>query len=131
MDSFEALIDFLVDRVETVSQVDTIIGEPFEAGGRRFVPLIEVRMGFFGAGFDGTGNATETKSELGASGSATLGATGGGIRIKPVGVIYQEADEAHFLSLTNEPSPAAAFLKSLPNQLFKRSQSSDDSGSTD
>lgn len=123
MDAFEELIDFLVDRIETVSKVDTIIGEPFEAGGRRFVPLIEVRMGFFGAGFAGNGNATEKTSELGASGSATVGATGGGIRIKPVGVIYQEGDQAHFLALANEPSRAAAFLEKLPDQLLNRKKS--------
>ncbi|MCA9522163.1 MAG: hypothetical protein KC609_14385 [Myxococcales bacterium] len=127
MDPFQELIEFVAERIETVSQVETIIGDPFEAGGKRFVPLIEIRMGFFGAGLTGDGKAAESETQLSGSGAGHIGATGGGIRIRPVGVIFQEADEAHYLPIPDESGGISTLFKRVPN-FFKRRRGEAEAG---
>ena len=99
---FEELLEKVTDFIKTEAQTETVIGEPFELGMFKCVPVVKVGMGFGSGG----GEGMETKVKKGHG----MGA-GAGVGIQPIGFLVTKDDEISFLEAGKTHGLAAAFEK--------------------
>ena len=85
---FEELINQITDFMKSEAKTDTVVGEQFELGEFKCVPVIKVGMGFGSGG----GEGIEPKKAKGQGGGA-----GGGMGIQPIGFLVTKGDEISFL----------------------------------
>ncbi|MEC7263718.1 MAG: GerW family sporulation protein [Bacteroidota bacterium] len=95
---FEELLNKVTDFIKTEAKTETIVGEPFQLGEFKCVPVIKVGMGFGSGG----GEGVEGKMKKGA---------GAGIGIQPIGFLVTKGDEISFLEAGKTHGLAAAFEK--------------------
>ncbi len=99
---FEELLSKVTDFIKSEAKTDTIIGEPFQLGEFKCVPVIKVGMGFGSGG----GEGVEGKGRKGEGAGA-----GAGIGIQPIGFLVTKGDEISFLEAGKTHGLAAAFEK--------------------
>jgi len=99
---FEELLNKVTDFIKSEAKTDTIIGEPFQLGEFKCVPVIKVGMGFGSGG----GEGVEGKGRKGEGAGA-----GAGIGIQPIGFLVTKGDEISFLESGKTHGLAAAFEK--------------------
>ena len=99
---FDELIKNMTDFLKSEAKTETVIGEAFELGEFKCVPVIKVGMGFGSGG--GEGVEAKTKRGQGMGG-------GGGVGIEPVGFLVTRNDEISFLEAGKTHGLAAAFEK--------------------
>ncbi|RIV41962.1 MULTISPECIES: GerW family sporulation protein [Flagellimonas] len=99
---FEELLSKVTDFIKSEAKTETIIGEPFELGEFKCVPVIKVGMGFGSGG----GEGIEGKERKGEGAGA-----GAGIGIQPIGFLVTKGDEISFLEAGKTHGLAAAFEK--------------------
>ena len=99
---FEELLSRVTDFIKSEAKTETIIGEPFELGEFKCVPVIKVGMGFGSGG----GEGIEGKVRKGEGAGA-----GAGIGIQPIGFLVTKGDEISFLEAGKTHGLAAAFEK--------------------
>ena len=73
---FDELLGKITDFIKTEATTETVIGQPFDLGEFKCVPVIKVGMGFGSGG----GEGTESKDKKGHG----MGA-GAGVGIEPIG----------------------------------------------
>lgn len=101
---FEELLSKVTDFIKTEAKTDTVIGEQFELGQFKCVPVIKVGMGFGSGG--GEGIETKSKTRKGQG----LGA-GAGVGIEPIGFLVTKGEEISFIEAGKIHGLAAAFEK--------------------
>lgn len=106
---FEELLGKITEFIKSEAKTDTVVGEQFELGEFKCVPVIKVGMGFGSGG----GEGTEIKGKKGEG----MGA-GAGVRIEPIGFLVTRADEISFLAAGKTHGLAAAFEK-VPDLIEK------------
>jgi len=106
---FEELLSKVTDFIESEAKTETIMGEPFELGEFKCVPVIKVGMGFGSGG----GEGVEGKARKGEGAGA-----GAGIGIQPIGFLVTKGDEISFLEAGKTHGLAAAFEK-VPDLIEK------------
>tara|TARA_R110000764_G_C11029474_1_gene385514 strand:+ start:106147 stop:106515 length:369 start_codon:yes stop_codon:yes gene_type:complete len=106
---FEELLSRVTDFIKSEAKTDTIMGEPFELGEFKCVPVIKVGMGFG----SGAGEGVEGKARKGEGAGA-----GAGIGIQPIGFLVTKGDEISFLEAGKTHGLAAAFEK-VPDLIEK------------
>ncbi|MFT0716597.1 GerW family sporulation protein [Flagellimonas lutimaris] len=106
---FEELLSKVTDFIKSEAKTDTIMGEPFELGEFKCVPVIKVGMGFG----SGAGEGVEGKARKGEGAGA-----GAGIGIQPIGFLVTKGDEISFLEAGKTHGLAAAFEK-VPDLIEK------------
>ncbi|MCX2719617.1 GerW family sporulation protein [Lentiprolixibacter aurantiacus] len=99
---FEELLTRITDFMKTEAKTETVVGEPFELGAFKCVPVIKVGMGFGSGGGEGTEAKTRKGEGLGA---------GAGMGIEPIGFLVTKGDEISFLEAGKAHGLAAAFEK--------------------
>ena len=99
---FEELLTRITDFMKTEAKTETIVGEPFELGAFKCVPVIKVGMGFGSGGGEGTEAKTRKGEGLGA---------GAGMGIEPIGFLVTKGEEISFLEAGKAHGLAAAFEK--------------------
>ncbi|MFD2101785.1 GerW family sporulation protein [Flagellimonas iocasae] len=99
---FEELLNKVTDFIKSEAKTETIIGEPFQLGEFKCVPVIKVGMGFGSGG----GEGVEGKGRKGEGAGA-----GAGIGIQPIGFLVTKGDEISFLEAGKTHGLAAAFEK--------------------
>ncbi|MBT8320391.1 MAG: GerW family sporulation protein [Eudoraea sp.] len=99
---FEELLTRITDFMKTEAKTETVVGDPFELGAFKCVPVIKVGMGFGSGG----GEGTEAKKRKGEG----LGA-GAGMGIEPIGFLVTKGEEISFLEAGKAHGLAAAFEK--------------------
>ena len=99
---FEELLAKITDFIKTEAKTETIIGEPFQLGEFKCVPVIKVGMGFGSGG----GESIDKKARKGEG----MGA-GAGVGIEPIGFLVTKDDEISFLEAGKAHGLAAAFEK--------------------
>lgn len=109
---FEELLGKITDFMKSEIKTDTVIGEPFELGEFKCVPVIKVGMGFGSGG----GEGTEAKGRKGEG----VGA-GGGVGIEPIGFLVSRKDEISFLAAGKTHGLSALFEK-VPDLIEKMSK---------
>ena len=99
---FEELLKQLTDFIKTEAKTETVVGETFELGEFKCVPVIKVGIGFGSGGGEGF-----EKKELKGEG---MGA-GAGLGIEPIGFLVTKGDEISFLEAGKTHGLAAMFEK--------------------
>lgn len=106
---FEELLGQITDFIKSEAKTETVVGEQFELGAFKCVPVIKVGLGFGSGG----GEGVETKSKK----SEGMGA-GAGIGIQPIGFLVTKDDQISFLEAGKTHGLAAAFEK-VPDLIEK------------
>ena len=106
---FEELLGKITDFIKSEAKTDTIVGEQFELGEFKCVPVIKVGMGFGSGG----GEGSEPKNGQGKGGGAAAG-----VGIEPIGFLVSRGEEISFLAAGKTHGLAAAFEK-VPDLIEK------------
>jgi len=99
---FEELLGQITDFIKSEAKTETVVGEQFQLGEFKCVPVIKVGMGFGSGGGEGTEAKTKKGQGMGA---------GAGIGIEPIGFLVTKKDEISFLEAGKAHGLAAAFEK--------------------
>jgi len=99
---FEELLGKITDFIKSEAKTETVVGQQFDLGEFKCVPVIKVGMGFGSGG----GEGTEAKGRKGEG----MGA-GAGVGIEPIGFLVSREDEISFLPAGKTRGLAAAFEK--------------------
>ncbi|MDJ0646861.1 MAG: GerW family sporulation protein [Flavobacteriaceae bacterium] len=106
---FDELLGKITDFIKSEAKTDTVVGDQFDLGEFKCVPVIKVGMGFGSGG----GEGTEAKGKRGEG----MGA-GAGVGIEPIGFLVTRAEEISFLAAGKTKGLAAAFEK-VPDLIEK------------
>ncbi|MBQ0736107.1 GerW family sporulation protein [Aquimarina celericrescens] len=99
---FEELLGQITDFIKSEAKTETVVGEQFDLGEFKCVPVIRVGMGFGSGG----GEGSESKARKGQGGGA-----GAGVGIEPIGFLVAKGDEISFLAAGKTRGLAALFEK--------------------
>ena len=108
---FEELLSKITDFIKSEAKTDTVVGEQFELGQFKCVPVIKVGMGFGSGG--GEEVETKTKKQKGQGAGA-----GAGVGIEPMGFLVTKDEEISFIEAGKAHGLSAAFEK-LPDMIEK------------
>lgn len=106
---FEELLTQITDFMKSEAKTETIVGEQFQLGEFKCVPVIKVGMGFGSGGGEGTEAKTKKGQGMGA---------GAGVGIEPIGFLVTKGEEISFLEAGKAHGLAAAFEK-VPELISK------------
>ncbi len=106
---FEELLGQITDFIKSEAKTDTVIGEQFELGEFKCVPVIKVGMGFGSGGGEGVRTKASKTEGVGA---------GAGVGIEPIGFLVTKEDEISFLETGKSHGLSAAFEK-VPDLIEK------------
>lgn len=106
---FEELLGKITDFIKSEAKTETVVGQQFELGEFKCVPVIKVGMGFGSGG----GEGIEAKGRKGEG----MGA-GAGVGIEPIGFLVSRKGEISFLASGKTHGLAAVFEK-VPDLLEK------------
>ena len=106
---FEELLGKITDFIKSEAKTETVVGEQFDLGQFKCVPVIKVGMGFGSGG----GEGSESKGKRGEG----MGA-GAGVGIEPIGFLVSKDDEISFLAAGKTQGLAAVFEK-VPDLIEK------------
>ena len=99
---FEELLKQITDFIKVEAKTETVVGQPFDLGEFKCVPVIKVGLGFGSGGGEGF-----EKKDLKSEG---MGA-GAGVGIEPIGFLVTKGDEISFLKAGKSHGLAALFEK--------------------
>ena len=108
---FEELMSQITDFLKSEAKTETVIGEQFQLGEFKCVPVIKVGIGFGSGG--GEGADLKVKNRKGQG----MGA-GAGIGIEPIGFLVTKGESISFLEAGKTHGLAAAFEK-IPGVIEK------------
>jgi uncharacterized spore protein YtfJ len=100
--NFEDMLQRLTEFIQKEARTETVIGEPFELGEFKCIPVIRLGMGFGSGG----GSGDSDKMGKGEGGGA-----GAGIGIEPIGFLVSRGEEISFLNTRNNKGVSAIFEK--------------------
>ncbi|WP_420322032.1 GerW family sporulation protein [Flagellimonas sp.] len=106
---FEDLLKQITDFIKSEANTDTVMGEQFELGEFKCVPVIKVGMGFGSGG----GEGSEAKGKKGEG----MGA-GAGVGIEPIGFLVTKDDKIFFVEAGKAHGLSAA-LEKVPEMVTK------------
>jgi uncharacterized spore protein YtfJ len=111
---FEELLSKITDFIKSEAKTDTVVGEQFDLGEFKCVPVIKVGMGFGSGG----GETADVKSK---SAKGLGGGAGAGIGIEPIGFLVSRGEEISFLAAGKTRGLSAMFEK-VPDLIEKIAQ---------
>ncbi|WP_298759256.1 GerW family sporulation protein [uncultured Psychroserpens sp.] len=107
---FEELLGKITDFIKSEAKTETVVGNQFELGQFKCVPVIKVGMGFGSGGGEGVeGKGNKRGEGMGA---------GAGVGIEPIGFLVTKEDEISFIEAGKAHGLAAAFEK-VPDMIEK------------
>jgi uncharacterized spore protein YtfJ len=99
---FEELLSKITDFMKSEIKTETVIGQPFELGEFKCVPVIKVGLGFGSGGGEGVETKGQKKEGMGV---------GGGIGIEPIGFLVSRGENISFLAAGKTHGLSAMFEK--------------------
>lgn len=104
----DQVVDNLLDGMHQMSSIETVVGEPLQAGEALLVPIHRLRVGF-GVGTVGAGgHGTSTEGKYGGR------AVGGGVQVEPIAVVAIAKDgRPRLMAVDGEP-------EQMMGQLFEQ-----------
>lgn len=99
---FDELLKQITEFIKTEAKTETVVGEAFELGEFKCVPVIKVGLGFGSGGGEGF-----EKKEIKGEG---MGA-GAGVGIEPIGFLVTKGENISFLEAGKTHGLAAMFEK--------------------
>lgn len=106
---FEELLGKITEFIKSEAKTETVVGNQFELGEFKCVPVIKVGMGFGSGG----GEGIEPKKRKGQG----MGA-GAGVGIEPIGFLVSKGEEISFLAAGKTHGLASMFEK-VPDLIDK------------
>ena len=92
----EEMIETAIGKVRTLSESNTIVGEPIKCeNGDLIIPISKVSVGFVVGG--GEYNTDKKRMSY-----PLAGGSGGGARVTPVGFLVESQGETRFVSVENK-----------------------------
>ncbi len=95
--------DSLKDGLQGSADVKAVYGEPVETQGKTIIPVAKVAYGFGGGYGEAKGADKDGKEGEG-------GGLGGGVAVKPVGVIEVTKEETRFIPLSDKKKLAGMLI---------------------
>lgn len=99
---FEELMNSITDFIKSEAKTETVVGEAFQLGEFKCVPVIKVGLGFGSGGGEGIEQKTKKGQGMGA---------GAGMGIEPIGFLVTKGESISFLEAGKAHGLAAAFEK--------------------
>jgi uncharacterized spore protein YtfJ len=106
---FEELLKQITDFIKNEAKTDTVVGQAFELGEFKCVPVIKVGLGFGSGGGEGADKKQVKGQGLGA---------GAGVGIEPIGFLVTRGENISFLEAGKTHGLAAMFEK-VPDLIEK------------
>lgn len=106
---FEELLSKITDFIKSEAKTETVVGNQFELGEFKCVPVIKVGMGFGSGG----GEGYEEKKGKGQGAGA-----GAGVGIEPIGFLVSKGEEISFLAAGKTHGLASIFER-VPDLIEK------------
>lgn len=98
-ESIEKLIDNAMDKIKTIVDSSTIIGEKVETGdGTVIIPISKVTVGYVVGG----GEYADLSSRRVANHFPMAGGSSGGMSVTPVGFLIESEGEIKFINVENK-----------------------------
>ena len=95
----DKVVDHLLDGMHQISKIETVVGEPLQAGDAMLVPIHRLRVGF-GVAAVGAGGHADKKGE----GSYGGRGVGGGVQVEPIAIVAIAKDgRPRMMSVDGEP----------------------------
>ncbi|MDR2999787.1 MAG: hypothetical protein LBU89_00865 [Fibromonadaceae bacterium] len=98
--SVESIAETLLEKLKTIAQIETVIGEPIQSGESTIVPVSRISMGM---GMVGHTNKGSTAS------------SGGGLRIDPVAFLVLKGDDVKVLPIEKAQSAFSKLADLTPD----------------
>ena len=102
--SVQELIRSIIERLQSSAAIKTVYGDPVESKGKTIIPVAKVVYGFGG----GSGVCKKMESENGKCEGG-----GGGIMVKPKGVLEITQEETRFISFDETRNMIITLLAGL------------------
>ncbi len=94
--SVRAFIGGILSGLRSSASVSTVYGKPIHASGKTLIPVAKVAYGF------GGGGETEKKGVFGKRDVETEEGGGGGVAVKPVGVLEVTGKRTRFVPISRK-----------------------------
>jgi uncharacterized spore protein YtfJ len=101
----ENLVKTVLSELKTITQTETIVGDPIEVRGVTIIPVSKVSIGF------GIGGAKAAEKNREGEG------TGGGVLIEPVAFIVVRGGKAELLSMKKDGMGLGQIVDLIPEVL--------------
>jgi uncharacterized spore protein YtfJ len=94
----EQVVDNLLDGMHQISKIETVVGEPLQAGDAMLVPIHRLRVGFGVASVGAGGHGQAGEGSYGGRG------VGGGVQVEPIAVVAIAKDgRPRLMAIDGEP----------------------------
>ena len=103
----------MTKELEKIVSAQTVVGEPIAAGGKTFIPITRLSVGFVSGGFD-VGNKNGENAPYGGGGGA-------GAKVEPIAFIVIDGDKTEILTLSESrlEDEIVKFLSMIPSIIDK------------
>ncbi len=108
--NFQDMLNQVSDKVKSMANTQTVIGEEFELGKYKCKPVIKVGVGFGSGG--GNGEHPKNKTQ------GTGGGAGAAVGVSPVGFLVADGNDIKFISSTQKGGLSTLFEK-MPEMMEK------------
>jgi len=129
MEDIVGLIESITEKVEYIARTETVIGDPVSVTGKKFFPLIKIRIGFGVSGVSGEGEKSGQKSKNMGQGKLQGGGSGGGIKISPIAMVCMDDESVKLLELPKEKKGLSKLIDRFPDfmeNIWKRKREADE-----
>lgn len=104
----DTVVDHLLDGMHQISKIETVVGEPLQAGDAMLVPIHRLRVGFGVASVGAGGHGETGEGNYGGRG------VGGGVQVEPIAVVAIGKDgRPRLMAIDGEP-------EQMVGQLFEQ-----------
>jgi uncharacterized spore protein YtfJ len=94
----DQVVDHLLDGMHQISKIETVVGEPLQAGDAMLVPIHRLRVGFGVASVGAGGHGETGEGNYGGRG------VGGGVQVEPIAVVAIAKDgKPRLMAIDGEP----------------------------
>jgi uncharacterized spore protein YtfJ len=98
--SVESIAETLLEKLKSIAQTETVIGEPIHSGESTIVPVSRISVGMGMGGHTGKGDTASS---------------GGGLRIEPVAFLVLKGDEIRVLPIEKAQSVLSRIADLTPD----------------
>lgn len=119
MNHIEGLLNVSMDKIKSMVDVNTIVGDPVTTpDGTTVIPVSKVSFGFAAGGSEFSTKQTEEKAKNPSS-PMFGGGAGSGVSINPIAFLIITKDQVRILPITNSVSTADRIIDSIPDLISK------------
>lgn len=95
----DQVLDSLLDGMHQISKIETVVGEPLQAGDAMLVPIHRLRVGFGVASVGAGGRGEDSQGNYGGRG------VGGGVQVEPIAVVAipKDGGRPRLMAVDGEP----------------------------